>query len=194
MNTEDLILNNINLIHYVIKKMNLYSKSKYDYQEYYDAGLEGLIRGANTYDSSKGITQSTYLSKCIRHQIAKSLYLKTMPKRFNQYGKDISLDNFIFSDKTGDEFCLEDFIPDPNINIEQEIEKKALYTVIQDAIENIKFEKDKIFLKYRFGLIDGKYYTYRELSEIFGVSRGMAYKRVNRALNHLKVELKKWNN
>ncbi|MCI8460447.1 MAG: hypothetical protein HFE81_03545 [Bacilli bacterium] len=120
--------------------------------------------------------------------------MKTMPKRFNQYGKDISLDNFIFSDKTGDEFCLEDFIPDPNINIEQEIEKKALYTVIQDAIENIKFEKDKIFLKYRFGLIDGKYYTYRELSEIFGVSRGMAYKRVNRALNHLKVELKKWNN
>lgn len=192
MDTEDLILNNINLIHYVIKKMNLYSKSKYDYQEYYDAGLEGLIRGANTYDKSKGITQSTYLSKCIRHQIAKSLYLKTMPKRFNQYGKDISLDNFIFSDKTGDEFCLEDFIPDSNINIEKEIESKELYSAVLNAIENIKSEKDKLCIKYRFGLIDGKYHKYKEIGDILGVSSKMIYIRVNRALDQLRRMLRRW--
>ena len=54
---EKLILDNINLIYMVLKKYNLYNQL----DEYYDIGMIGLVKGANTYSGDKGYKTSTYL-------------------------------------------------------------------------------------------------------------------------------------
>lgn len=50
---DELILNNIPLIKKCIKDMRLYWNTEDEFQDYYDAGLLGLINGAKTYNESK---------------------------------------------------------------------------------------------------------------------------------------------
>lgn len=49
MNKDDLVLNNTNLIYYILQKMGLYSQKEY----YYDIGMMGLVKAASTYDPDK---------------------------------------------------------------------------------------------------------------------------------------------
>ena len=52
---EKLILDNINLIYMVLKRYNLYNQL----DEYYDIGMIGLVKGANTFSEDKGYKVST---------------------------------------------------------------------------------------------------------------------------------------
>ena len=69
---NNLITDNLNLVHFVIKKMNLNNSS--DYEDYYQIGVIGLIYASNTYNSKLNITFSTYAYVCIKNEILK--YLK----------------------------------------------------------------------------------------------------------------------
>ena len=66
MYDEKLVTENLALIVLMIKKLNCKWETDDEYQNYYDYGLEGLIRGAKTYDESKGKV-STYLCSCIKN-------------------------------------------------------------------------------------------------------------------------------
>ena len=44
-----LILENINLVYHILKKMGLYDKL----DEYYDIGIIGLVKASKKYDKSK---------------------------------------------------------------------------------------------------------------------------------------------
>lgn len=189
--TENLITENLKLIYLAIKKLNLSWETEDEWQDYYDAGLEGLINGANTFDLTQNIKPSTYLYKCIKNNIVRSLYLKTLPKRFNPNGRDISLEYSIYENSKDKDLLLIDTIPDTNINVEEEIQKKIQYENVLNAIEHLTISEDKKIIKYRFGLIDGKCYTYDEISKIFGVSRERVRQRTNRAIKKIKEYLSK---
>ena len=49
MDKNDLVLENVNLIYHILKKMNLYQEKEY----YYEIGLMGLVKAASVYDPSK---------------------------------------------------------------------------------------------------------------------------------------------
>ncbi len=49
---EKLVTDNLGLINLMIKKQNCKWETEDEFQNYYDYGLEGLIRGAKTYDVS----------------------------------------------------------------------------------------------------------------------------------------------
>ena len=89
---DDLVLNNTGLIIMVIKQLNIFPKTEDEFQEYFDYGMEEMIKGAKTYDKSKGIAESTYLTICIKHEIMKCFKFKTTKRRYNPYG-EVSLDD-----------------------------------------------------------------------------------------------------
>lgn len=60
---EELVLNNLPLINLILKKYNL------SYDDYYDLGIIGLVKGAKSFDSNKGFKASSYLTKCITNEI-----------------------------------------------------------------------------------------------------------------------------
>lgn len=186
---EELILNNIKLIYLSIKQMNLYYKNEDELQEYYDAGLEGLIKGAKKYDPSSGYKESTFFTICIKNEIKKYLYLKTMPKRFNKNGKDISLNNLVHDSLS--ECTYEEIIPDLNTNVELEVEKKLETERLIAAVNSLKNELDKKAIKLYFG-IDGypDAKTYEEVASKMRVSRQMINIRIKRGLSHLKKIMK----
>lgn len=71
---------NINLIYFVLKQLNMYNKDGID--EYFDVGMLGLVKGLKTYSESKGVI-STYLVKCIRNEIVMELRNQKTGKRNN---------------------------------------------------------------------------------------------------------------
>ena len=50
----DLVSNNLNLVKFVINKMNIYNKQNYD--DYYQVGVIGLIYASNTFNSNLKIS------------------------------------------------------------------------------------------------------------------------------------------
>lgn len=186
---EELILNNTRLIYLAIKQLNLKWDTEDEFQDYYDAGLEGLIKGAKNFDKSKNIKESTFLTSCIKNEIKKFIYFKTMPKRFNSNGKDLSLDYELGNNKEGNNYL--DLLPDPNINIEEQLEKKLESERLLSAVDQLKNEKDRLVVKMYFGLDGCKEMNSSEIAKKMSVTRSAINARKHRALRALKKYLEK---
>jgi len=190
MDKEKLILDNLALINLMIKKLNCRCKTQDEYQEYYDYGLEGLIRGAKKYDESKGAV-STFLCACIRNEIIKCFYLKQMPKRFNPAGADISLNFELYEDNLYGYTELGELLEDPNVNIEEEVETKEKYRILLEAVNDLKNVKDRVALKMYYGLDGYEQSNYLEIAKKFGVSKNCICTRIHRALKKLRLYYEK---
>lgn len=191
MYDEKLVTENLALIVLMIKKLNCKWETDDEYQNYYDYGLEGLIRGAKTYDESKGKV-STYLCSCIKNSIQRAFYLNKMPKRYNPAGPDLSLNYEVYEGNNLNDYAeFGDFIPDPNVNIEEEVERIHQKEIILNAVNNLKIEKDKLVVKMYYGL-DGyeECKSYEKIAEKLGVSRNAIFARMQRAKKELKIKLK----
>lgn len=191
MDVDNIIIENIPLINLMIKQLHCSWKTNDEYQEYYDSGLEGLIKGAKSYDETKGKI-STYLCKCIANGIQKVFYLNSMPKRCNPAGTDISLNYEMYGDNLFDYTEFGDLVPDPNVNIEEEIENKLEKERLRNGIENLENEKDREVLKMYYGL-DGyeEISSCRKIAAKLGVSPNAINMRLHRAIVNLKKYLQK---
>lgn len=87
---NNLITDNLKLVHFVIKKMNLYNSN--DYEDYYQVGIIGLINAANTYNEKLKISFSTYGYVCIKNEILKYI------KKNNHNENVISLEEKIYDE------------------------------------------------------------------------------------------------
>lgn len=183
VDTDKLIIENQPLIYKVIKDMNCVYKTDDEFQELYDAGLEGLIKGAKIYDESKG-KPSTWLYPCIQNKIMYCFTIRSAKKRKNESGRDISIYEKAYNDD--DSLEIIDIIEDPNINIEQDLEKKLEIEKLLYAVDKIKNEKDKIFLCEFYGIKGYERLQIKELQKKYGVSRNMVNFRIKRARETLR--------
>mgnify|MGYP004664904005 CR=1 FL=1 len=104
---NELILNNLNLVHFVIKKMNIKIGNDFDYDDLYQVGVIGLIYASKNYDENKHITFSTFSFVCIKNEILKFIYK-------GSYNDSLQVE-------ICDDVVLEDTIRDENVNIEEKI-------------------------------------------------------------------------
>lgn len=187
MEEEKIILDNIPLIYECIKKLHLTWETEDEWQEYYDNGLVGLIKGAKSFDKSKNFKLSTFLMPCIMNEIKHLLVTKTRTKRHNKNGRDVSL-NAIVGDAEDSE--LSDFIEDTTINIEEEVEKKLQIEAIIKELDSMENKKDVLVFKMYYGLNGYTPKSYEEISQVIGVSRERIRQRINRVFNKLKEKSK----
>lgn len=186
---EKLILENILLIRKCIKDLHLYWQTEDEFQEYYDAGLDGLIKGVRTYDESKGKI-STWCIPCIRNEIFHLITKKNYKKNKNEYGKDISL-NCTISEDSEKNIEYGDLIPDLNTNIELEVEKKFEIERLLRAVNSLRNEKDKLVVKMYYGLEEYEPRTYESIAKYLNVTREAIRQRITRAKKNLKQYLEK---
>ncbi len=184
MSEEELYIKNKGLIYMAIKQKHLYWNTDDEFQQYYDAGEEGLIKGIKTYDSTKGYKISTYLYTCICNEIHKYIQINNLPKRKNRFGKDISLNKLVVNENESLSELI-DFIPS-DVNIEEEIEKKIRHENLLKYVNNLKNERDKEVIKHFYGLEGRKSKSTREIARDWGVSQNAINSRRIRALNTLK--------
>lgn len=117
-----LVLDNENLIYYVIKKLGIYKHI----DEFYDIGMIGLCKAARGFDEESGYSFGNYAINCIKHE----LYSYGRKQRNNRWHNMISLDNVINDDKV----TVLELIAD-DVNIEEDIIRKELY---KELYKNIK--------------------------------------------------------
>lgn len=180
---DDLILDNVNLIYYVLKKMNLYKNA----DEYYDICMIGLIKAANTFNESKGYTFSTYGISCIRSELLGYLRRQNSSKRKANYNT-VSLEMSVYKENDGKEITLLDTLPS-NDNVEEEIIVNEEKELLIEAL-NILDDKELLVISYMFGINGYNEIKQKDIATILGMQQGSVSRIGKRAINKMKYYLK----
>ena len=174
---EKLILDNINLIYMVLKRYNLYNQL----DEYYDIGMIGLVKGANTFSEDKGYKVSTYLTSCITYEILNYKRKQSMQKRGNGI-QNISLYTQI-NDKSKELYLL-DVIPSKE-NIEDNIIKKERLELIYKEIFKLS-ERDKFIICSAYSLLGYKELTQIQISKKTNITQAQVSRIIKKFIKECK--------
>lgn len=170
--TED----NLNLIYFVLKQLNMYNKDGID--EYFDVGMLGLVKGLKTYTESKGAV-STYLVKCIRNEIVIELRNQKANKRNNGV-KPISINT-----PTTDNLTIEDTIKS-DFDMLESIIKKERIKELGVAINTLKPIEKHVIIDIYF---NNK--TQLEIAEEIGVRQSYISRIKSKAIRKLRAWFEK---
>lgn len=185
MDENEEILQNKDLIFYTIKKMHLYWKTDDEFQEYVDAGYDGLLRGIRNYVEDKGVKKSTYYYTCIKFAICTIIAKKNREKE-KMHRTALSL-NVSVDDLNENEVI--ELIPS-DYDIEEEMLKKDRLETIIKKINKLPIEKDRHVIKYLFGLDGYPLKNCNEIARMWNVDKNVICVRRDRALKILREKLK----
>lgn len=175
-----LIERNLRLVAHIVKK---YSFPNKDIDELISIGTVGLIKAIDSFDASKGTRLATYASRCIENEIL------MLFRNNKKQSSETSLQDPIGVDKEGNEICLIDVLSSDKDSVidrvEINLQIKALYTKMNTSLTDREAE----ILKMRYGLLDGRCRTQREIAGDLGISRSYVSRIEKKALKKLKKEL-----
>ena len=175
-----LIERNLRLVAHIVKKYHIPNK---DIDELISIGTVGLIKAIDSFDASKGTRLATYASRCIENEI-----LMLFRSNKKQKGETF-LHDPIGVDKEGNEISLIDVLSSDKDSVVEKVESniqiRALYAKINTALS----EREGEIIRMRYGLVDGKCKTQREIASLLGISRSYVSRIEKKALKKLKKEL-----
>lgn len=166
---DNLIISNQGLIGKVIKDLKCYWRTEDEFQDLYDAGMIGLIKGAKEYKKELS-SISTYLYTCIKNEICKSIYLSEMQKRKINKKVYLSFDQPCADDDTT---TIGELIRDEKVNIENDIINSITREEVRNAISKLKPRYQQI-LKLKYG-IECEQQSIVNIAKILGCSRKNVY-------------------
>ncbi len=170
-----LIEDNIKLAYAVFWKYYPIVRNNIEIDDGISMCFEGLIQAANTYNSSKGYTFSTYAFIVIKNTLL--LNLRNSKTKFDT----VSL-NTPVQGKDG-ECDISYFIPD-SFNLEETVENKILNEILYECINELT-ERDKRIL-----LLFMQKIPQRRIGEMVGVHQAQVSRSIKRIINILRNKLK----
>ena len=178
---EILIEHNLRLVAHIAKK---YSGSVRDSEDIISIGTIGLIKGISSFDPQKGTRLATYAARCVENEI-----LMMMRARKKTQG-DVSLNETIGTDKEGNQIMLIDVLKSDSADIfdkiNTDIEIKQLYKDIKNELD----DRERKIIILRYGLIDGRCYTQREIAKKMKISRSYVSRIEKKAISKLGKGIK----
>ena len=175
-----LIKHNERLITYIINRKRY--NDNYEMEDLISIGRIGLIKGVDTYDSTKGANLSSYLIHCINNEILMHF------RKENKYLTNMSLEDSIYTNqKTDESIPLKDQIASEE-DIEEDYAKKELRIVIRKIVEDLP-EPKKTIIKLYFGFENDKRYTDREIGNKIGYSQSYISRIKTRTLKEIEEKL-----
>ncbi len=178
---EKLIVHNLRLVVYIAKK---FETTCTGIEDLISIGTIGLIKAVNTFKPDKNIKLATYASRCIENEILMFL------RKSSQYRNEISIDEPLNIDWDGNELLLSDILGTDDDIVNRGIETEAERGMIREVVEELK-GREKQIMQMRFGLIDGKEKTQKEVADIIGISQSYISRLEKRIIKNLKIELEK---
>ena len=176
-----LIEHNLRLVAHIVKKF----ETKYkDTDDLISIGTIGLIKGIDSYDSSKNIKITTYVARCIENEIL--MYFRSNKKYLN----DVSLNDFIGIDKDGNSISLIDVLPDDDLDLSLKVSNDIDIQLLLKYLDVLKEQEKEIIIK-RYGLFNRKVYTQKEIADEMNISRSYVSRIEKRSLYKLLKEFNK---
>ncbi|AYD40135.1 RNA polymerase sporulation sigma factor SigK [Clostridium fermenticellae] len=175
-----LVERNLRLVAHIVKK---YSYPTKDLDDLISIGTVGLIKAIDSFDASKGTRLATYAAKCIENEIL--MLIRNNKKTKNE----VYLQDPIGVDKEGNEISLMDILSSDENSIIEIVESKIQVKKLYSKINTCLSEREKNVVQMRYGLLEGKPRTQREIAKILGISRSYVSRIEKRALKKLYKEL-----
>lgn len=172
-----LIERNLRLVAHIVKKY--YTAGK-DIDDLISIGTIGLIKGINTYESSKGTRLATYAARCIENEILMSF------RSTKKLKLEMSLQDPIGTDKEGNQINLLDILGSDVDEILDLVDLRIQTKELYHCIDKVLKDREKVIIQLRYGLIDGDCKTQREIAGILGISRSYVSRIETRAINKLR--------
>ncbi|MBR3049327.1 MAG: RNA polymerase sporulation sigma factor SigK [Bacilli bacterium] len=172
-----LIEHNLRLVVFLAKK---YENTGVDLEDLVSIGTIGLIKGINTFNSSKNIKLATYASRCIDNEIL--MYLRKNKK----IKSEVSIDASLSLDGEGNELHLEDVLgTDPDV-VTKPIELESDKVLLLSEINKLK-SRDRDIIVLRYGLMGNKELTQKEVAEKLGISQSYISRIEKKVIRKLKT-------
>ena len=176
-----LIEHNLRLVAHISKK---YMASNVEQDDLISIGTIGLIKGINSFDSSKGVRLATYVSRCIDNEIL--MYLRSTKK----LGAEVYLEDPIGKDKDDNTVTLQEVLENNDKNIEDEVDLKFKIKQLYEKMSDVLKSREKTILELRFGLGGQKPQTQNEIADSMGISRSYVSRIETKAIGKLAKEIK----
>jgi RNA polymerase sporulation-specific sigma factor len=176
-----LIEKNLRLVAHVCKK---YSSTNIDLDDLISIGTIGLIKGINSFDSSKGFKLATYVSRCIDNEIL--MYLRSTKK----LGAEVFLEDPIGKDKDDNTVTLQEVLENNEKSIEDEVDLKFKVKKLYQKMKDVLKLREKTIIELRFGLDGNKPKTQNEIAKSMGISRSYVSRIETKAIEKLAKEIK----
>jgi RNA polymerase sporulation-specific sigma factor len=167
-----LIEHNLRLVAHIVKK---YDRFKEDADDLISIGTIGLIKGIDSYSPHKGVKLTTYAAKCAENEIL--MYFRSNKKNAN----NVSLNDCIGYDKDGNEITLVDVLKEQNKEIIENVFLKDNINLLKEYIKVLS-EREKIIIIMRYGLLETKEQTQKEIAKKLHISRSYVSRIEKRAL------------
>lgn len=174
-----LIEHNLRLVAHIAKKYA--TESNFD--DLVSTGTIGLIKGINTFDKTKTSKLTTYIARCIENEV---LMVLRMSKKS---AGDVSLDDCIGVDKEGNSMTFSDVLTADDADISDIISLKMDVKKLYRAIDQVLTHDEKQILCWRYGLLNEKRKTQKEIAKILGISRSYVSRIEKRAIKKLSQEI-----
>ena len=176
---EKLITHNLRLVVYISKK---FESTGIGIEDLISIGTIGLIKAVNTFNPEKNIKLATYASRCIENEIL--MYLRNTAQQRNE----VSIDEPLNIDWDGNELLLSDVLGTDGEEVGQRLEYETEKQLLVEAVNALK-GREKLIMQLRFGLLDGKEMTQKEVADVVGISQSYISRLEKRILKQLRRDL-----
>jgi RNA polymerase sporulation-specific sigma factor len=178
-----LIEHNLRLVAHIAKKFDNKTISQDDL---ISIGTIGLIKGIDSYNDDKKTKITTYAARCIENEIL--MFFRSNKKNQN----DVSLNDSIGFDKDGNEINLIDVLKDNSKDLAEIVHTKENIKLLNKYLKLLTDREKEIIIK-RYGLLNQKEKTQKEIAESLNISRSYVSRIEKRALTKILKEFIKNN-
>ena len=173
-----LIEHNLRLVAHIVKK---FDTKEYMNDDLISIGTIGLIKGIDTYKDNKKTKITTYAARCIQNEIL--MYFRSQKK----IGPTVSLNDAIGHDKEGNDINLIDVIKDKDVDLFDDPDLKNNISLLEKYLKLLNKREKEIIIK-RYGLINTKDMTQKEIADDLKISRSYVSRIEKRALTKMLTE------
>ncbi len=158
---QRLIEHNMRLVVHVARK---YKVPGCSFDDLISIGAVGLIKAVRTFNMSTGTSLSTYAARCIENEVLMCL------RQSRKQQADISLNEPLGTDSDGNAVSFVDILGTAPDVVEEEVRRRITLSKIRAALPSLP-ERERLVLKMRYGLADGRIHPQHEIAEMLGSSR-----------------------
>ena len=185
---KQIILNYVNLVHYVIHHSRFSINNILDERDYFQYGIEGLNEAIDRFDPDYGTKFETYAIQRIRGKIIDEL--RKLQKKYKNDANETSIESFYTnvslnnSPEDEDGYTLGEIIPNDSESVSDTVEKTEMKEFLMSAIKELN-ERDRLILSlYYFENLN-----YKEIAELLKITISRVSQIHTRIVKDLKSKL-----
>lgn len=174
-----LIERNLRLVAHIMKK---YYAQSADQEDLISIGTIGLIKGIESFDSSKGARLATYAARCVENELL--MYFRSQKKS----SQDVSLSDYIETGSDGAALSFMDVVAQDDDMLERISNREDIRKALR-AVDRVLTPQERQVIVLRYGLEGNPPCRQREVAQQIGISRSYVSRIEKKALQKLREEL-----